>query len=967
VTIDNALPAVTIASPAAAGATVSGSVTVTASASDKRRRRRRPVFVDATPLGPEDTTAPYSATWDTTSAANGSQHVDGTRARDGAGNAVTSSTVTATVSNGDTSPPTVTVTSPTAGATVNGSMTVTASASDNAGVAGVQFRLDGASLGAEDTAAPYSVSWDTASVANGSHTFTAVARDDAGNTATSAPVTVTVTNAAQTIRVEETSSALAYVGGWDQGNTARAWSGGTAALGFINGQRATLSFTGTSVSWVGFRAPFAGIANVYLDGALVATVDSYATVETVQAVLFTSSGLASGPHAITIEATGTKNAAAADDIVVVDAFDIIGTFSDTTSPTVTITTPSAGTTVSGAVPVTAGAADNIGVAGVRFFADGAQVGVEDTVAPYSINWDTTTVTDGSHLLTAVARDGAGNTTTSATVPVTVSHAAPTPISTATRFEETDPSIVYTPGTLGPGQPPDWFHGSRSRGWTLGTASFNRSAGARATFAFTGTSVKWIGFRAPWAGIARVFVDGTLVSELDLFATTEQPQATVFTATNLAAGAHTLAVESTGLKNADSVDYAVVVDASDVSPSSPPPPTGTRFEETAAATSFTSDWTQGDTTKAWSGATAAVSATPGERVAFTFAGTSVRWIGLSGPQTGIARVFLDGAFQATVDTYAPAEIQAVVFKVTGLAAARHRLEVEVTGQKNPAANNSLIVVDAFDTRPRFEDADPSITYSGAWKAQDTIRAYSGTSLQYGAGTAARSATAGARAQFAFTGTSVSWVGLRGPWLGMADVFVDGGFAARVDLYSPNDAVQATEFSAGGLTDAPHTLRIDVAGEKNPAATSAWVIVDAFDVALPAAAASVTRVQESDPSINYTGTADWPLAGFTPLWSGENARWSTVAGTRATFTFTGTSVRWIGERGFATGMARISLDGAFVAQVDTRTPFQEEYQATLFGATGLTPGSHTLTIDVIGRNNEAPGATVERVVVDAFDVY
>jgi bacillopeptidase F len=142
----------------------------------------------------------------------------------------------------------------------------------------------------------------------------------------------------------------------------------------------------------------------------------------------------------------------------------------------------------------------------------------------------------------------------------------------------------------------------------------------------------------------------------------------------------------------------------------------------------------------------VSATPGARAAFTFAGTSVQWIGSSGPQAGIARIFLDGALQATVDTYAPTEIQAAVFKVTGLAAARHRLEVEVTGQKNPAASNSLIVVDAFDIRPRVEDADPSITYSGAWTAQDTIRAYSGTSLQYGGGTAARSATAGARAQF-----------------------------------------------------------------------------------------------------------------------------------------------------------------------------------------------------------------------------
>src|SRR5205823_5352431 len=72
----------------------------------------------------------------------------------------------------------------------------TANASDNVGVAGVQFKLDGANLGTEDTAAPYSRTWDTTTAANGStHTLTAVARDAAGNTATSASVTVTVSNA----------------------------------------------------------------------------------------------------------------------------------------------------------------------------------------------------------------------------------------------------------------------------------------------------------------------------------------------------------------------------------------------------------------------------------------------------------------------------------------------------------------------------------------------------------------------------------------------------------------------------------------------------------------------------------------------------------------------------------------------------------------------------------------------------
>jgi Concanavalin A-like lectin/glucanases superfamily/Bacterial Ig domain/Domain of unknown function (DUF5666) len=96
----------------------------------------------------------------------------------------------------DTVPPTVSITAPAGGSTLHGSTTITASASDNVGVVGVQFQLDGASLGAESTASPYTISWDTTKTANGQHTLTAIARDAAGNKTTSAAVTVNVSNAA---------------------------------------------------------------------------------------------------------------------------------------------------------------------------------------------------------------------------------------------------------------------------------------------------------------------------------------------------------------------------------------------------------------------------------------------------------------------------------------------------------------------------------------------------------------------------------------------------------------------------------------------------------------------------------------------------------------------------------------------------------------------------------------------------
>ena len=63
---------------------------------------------------------------------------------------------------------------------------------------GVQFRLGAANLGVEDTSAPYSISWDTTTVSNGSYSITAVARDTAGQTTTSTAITVTVSNAPPT-------------------------------------------------------------------------------------------------------------------------------------------------------------------------------------------------------------------------------------------------------------------------------------------------------------------------------------------------------------------------------------------------------------------------------------------------------------------------------------------------------------------------------------------------------------------------------------------------------------------------------------------------------------------------------------------------------------------------------------------------------------------------------------------------
>src|SRR5260221_8025549 len=91
----------------------------------------------------------------------------------------------------------VTMTSPASGSTVSGTVPVSASVSiiGLITVRGVQFKLDDANLGAEDSSSPYSVSWNTTTTGNGSHTLRAVARDLLGVQYTSNAVTVTVSNA----------------------------------------------------------------------------------------------------------------------------------------------------------------------------------------------------------------------------------------------------------------------------------------------------------------------------------------------------------------------------------------------------------------------------------------------------------------------------------------------------------------------------------------------------------------------------------------------------------------------------------------------------------------------------------------------------------------------------------------------------------------------------------------------------
>lgn len=394
---------------------------------------------------------------------------------------------------------------------------------------------------------------------------------------------------------------------------------------------------------------------------------------------------------------------------------------------------------------------------------------------------------------------------------------------------------------------------------------------------------------------------------------------------------------------------------------PLPSAGAHVEESDAAVTLSTGWTKSNLRYGWSDGLAMQSGVAGATASFSFTGTSVRWIGRRDKESGVALVRIDGGPPRRVDLFARArEIRTPVLTIYGLSPGNHSLTIEVTGEQNELATSNVVVVDAFEVDPpivsRFQDTDPNLTFTAAWVQADPAFSWSGccvvTPGQPTFGGARVAETAGENATLEFRGTSIKLIGYRGPDAGIARVRVDGGAVSQVDLYSPAAKVQEVVFTATGLADTTHTLTVEATGLKRAASTRAQVVVDAFDVTTPG-----RRYQESDPSIIYTGR--W-VDNVNRPWSEGVSKATERAGARATFSFTGTSVSYIGVQKRGIGPARIYIDGAFVEEVKNRRDDGiEGYQYTIFRADGLTNGPHTIAVE----------ATLDdgHLVVDAFDVH
>ena len=217
----------------------------------------------------------------------------------------------------DTDPPIVTISAPAAGATVSGEVTVSAAASDDESVTGVQFEVDGAPLGAEDTDPPYQATWDAGAATGGTHTLRATARDPSGNVGASDPVEVTVSAPAGAIQVRaattgEGTDPDGYLVDVDGGGRGTVEANGTLLVEGLTFGAHTVTLTGIS----SFCTPADGSSRQVTVSVEQVTASFALTCDAAPAgrIVFTGVASAGGAMEIrTIRADGTGETTVVDE------------------------------------------------------------------------------------------------------------------------------------------------------------------------------------------------------------------------------------------------------------------------------------------------------------------------------------------------------------------------------------------------------------------------------------------------------------------------------------------------------------------------------------------------------------------------------------------------------------------------------------------------------------------------------
>jgi hypothetical protein len=209
-----------------------------------------------------------------------------------------------------------------------------------------------------------------------------------------------------------------------------------------------------------------------------------------------------------------------------------------------------------------------------------------------------------------------------------------------------------------------------------------TASPRVSFAFSGTTVRYVARSGPDRGVATISIDGVKAARLNLYAATPGVRARAFT--GLAAGRHRIVIRPSGSKDARSTGTGITLDEFTVGTS--------HFDDTSRAVTY-DGWKLVSADEA-DGAAARSTLVAGATTTLAFTGTKVTWVTSTGPDQGRAAITIDGRSVATVDNYSAVRLWQVQRVFSGLAYGRHTVVVKVLGTRNGHSTSTWIVSDGF---------------------------------------------------------------------------------------------------------------------------------------------------------------------------------------------------------------------------------------------------------------------------------
>ncbi len=325
-----------------------------------------------------------------------------------------------------------------------------------------------------------------------------------------------------------------------------------------------------------------------------------------------------------------------------------------------------------------------------------------------------------------------------------------------------------------------------------------------------------------------------------------------------------------------------------------------------------------------------------------------------PFYGIAEVTVDDGQPQQVDLYSnKVQFQQAVFSLRDLAETTHTVRIEWTGRKRPQSQGTVVRVDALDVggtldeavipddgSVKYEQTEDLIVYEGLWSSS------SSGSLSGGSDKWADSSAAALNVEF--TGTGFHYITTKAPYYGKAALSVDGGEPQVVDLYATAVAYQQRAFTATGLSDTTHTVRIEWLGEKHSSSAGTVIRLDRVDVFGTLAQATIpddgsVKYEQDEELLVYEGP--WSATSNANLSGGTDA-WTNSSGGAVDIAFTGTGFHYVSTKAPYYGKASVSVDGGAPVLVDLYAP-SVAYQQRAYTVTDLSDTTHTVRIEWAGR--------------------